>query len=68
MHRANGLQGEQSMLLAPRGKFSDGPGVGLSSVRVTDVGGKEFDKPFCRVGRRREEGGELPRARYGQLY
>ncbi len=56
------------MLLTPGGKFCNGPGVRLSGVRVANVGGEEFDKSFGRVGRRREEGGERPGARYDELY
>jgi hypothetical protein len=60
MDRLNGLQGEEPMPLTPGGKFGDRPGVGFSRVRVANVGGEEGDKPFGRLGRRREERGRRP--------
>lgn len=55
------------MPLAPGRKFCDRPGVGLSRIRVSNVGGKEFDEPFGRVGRRCEKNGEFPRGWYCEL-
>lgn len=56
------------MPLAPGRKFGHRPGIGFSSVRVSDVGRKEFHEPFGRVGRRREEGGECSGTGYCELY
>ena len=60
----DGLQGKKPMPLAPDRQFCDRPGVGLTCIRVSNVGGKEFDEPFGRVGRRSEKGGEFPGSRY----
>ena len=55
------------MPLAPGGKFSDRPGVGLSRIGVANVGGKEFDKPFGCIGCGGEKGGEFPCGRDDKL-
>lgn len=55
------------MLLTPGRKFSDGPRIRLSGVRVANVGGKKGDEPFGRVGRGGKERGERTGAGYGEL-
>lgn len=55
------------MPFAPGRKFGNRPRISFPGIRVSNVGGEEFDEPFGRVGRRGEKGGEFFCGWYGEL-
>jgi hypothetical protein len=47
VHRLDGADRRHAHARAPRQEFIGGAGIGAAGVRVTDVGGEEFEEAYA---------------------